>query len=470
MGYSRRRVTASGQVRFTAYYCDVRGRERSAGTFGRQCDADRAWRREEASAAEGRFVDVRSGRQVFERYVLDVWLVGHAMEPTTRQGYTQIIEQHLLGEFGSMRMNEILPIHVREFLARLRDQGSSVHTVQKCKTVLGAIFSTALHDQVIRLHPCDGVRILPVPVLPLRVLMPVELDAILRALPSWCWQMLVETAIETGLRWGELTELRVADLDPSTRMLTVSRTSVELRPRFHPQGGRFMVKPYPKDREFRCLVLRRHLVDRLVAYVGASALAPTDLLFAMPDEVRQSEITGGTPEACAGLTEPNTANRQYRHGTLAGYSMGGCRCNHCRMVYAQYRAVRRAEGKDRPPVGRPLDTDGHVSRNWFLKQIWKPALAEAGITRRMRMHDLRHAHASWLLAGGADLQMVRERLGHASLRSTERYLHTLPDSDDRTLAAFSRIRDGEVAAERRPVARVVRMTRRHVRSPKIVRR
>lgn len=31
-----------------------------------------------------------------------------------------------------------------------------------------------------------------------------------------------------------------------------------------------------------------------------------------------------------------------------------------------------------------------------------------------------------------------------SARSTERYLHTLPDSDDRTLAAFSRIRDGEV--------------------------
>ena len=43
------------------------------------------------------------------------------------------------------------------------------------------------------------------------------------------------------------------------------------------------------------------------------------------------------------------------------------------------------------------------------------------------MYDLRHAHASWLLAGDADIQTVRERLGHASLRATERYLHTLGD-------------------------------------------
>ncbi len=53
-----------------------------------------------------------------------------------------------------------------------------------------------------------------------------------------------------------------------------------------------------------------------------------------------------------------------------------------------------------------------------------------------------HAHASWLLAGGADLQIVRERLGHAGPRATERYLHTLPDADDTALAAFNRTRTG----------------------------
>jgi len=31
------------------------------------------------------------------------------------------------------------------------------------------------------------------------------------------------------------------------------------------------------------------------------------------------------------------------------------------------------------------------------------------------MRDLGHAHASWLLAGGADIQVVKERLGHATI-------------------------------------------------------
>ena len=56
------------------------------------------------------------------------------------------------------------------------------------------------------------------------------------------------------------------------------------------------------------------------------------------------------------------------------------------------------------------------------------------------MHDLRPAHASWLLAGGADLQVAKERLGHASIVTTQKYLHTLPDADDTALDAFTRIR------------------------------
>jgi site-specific recombinase XerD len=72
--------------------------------------------------------------------------------------------------------------------------------------------------------------------------------------------------------------------------------------------------------------------------------------------------------------------------------------------------------------------------------VWLPALTAARIQVDVRPHDLRHAHASWLLAGGADLQVVKERLGHGSIATTEKYLHTLPTADETALSALQRIR------------------------------
>ena len=68
-------------------------------------------------------------------------------------------------------------------------------------------------------------------------------------------------------------------------------------------------------------------------------------------------------------------------------------------------------------------------------------MKKAGLQIPVRIHDLRHAHASWLLAGGADLQVVKQRLGHGSLRTTEKYLHTLPDADETALEALSKMRN-----------------------------
>jgi site-specific recombinase XerD len=126
---------------------------------------------------------------------------------------------------------------------------------------------------------------------------------------------------------------------------------------------------------------------------------------------------------------------------MSGYNSGKCRCSFCRDAAAVYRAQRRAAGKDSPRRPRTVSTDGHISRDWFRLRVWQPALERAGITFNVRAHDMRHAHASWLLAGGADLQMVKERLGHGSISTTEKYLHTLPDADDMVLDAFSKIRN-----------------------------
>ena len=105
--------------------------------------------------------------------------------------------------------------------------------------VLSAIFTMALNDQVTSLHPCKGVKTPPVPAQPRTIITPEQFAVLYECLPDELSKLLVETAVNSGLRWGELTELRVRDLDFSTRILTVSRAVVQVDPKFHPLGSRF---------------------------------------------------------------------------------------------------------------------------------------------------------------------------------------------------------------------------------------
>ena len=408
MGFARKRMGRDGKPRYTAYYLDIRGLERSAGTFSSKKDANDAWKVAEAGVRAGRQGDPGRGRQTFEVYVLDKWLPHHLLEPGVRSNYGGQLRKHLIPFFGPMKMRDILPEHVRQWITYMQDKEASARTIQYCKgSILNAIFTTALEDEVVTIHPSRGVKIPPVPDKPRHIITANQFDLLYQALPDTDAQLLIETAIESGLRWGELTELRVRDLDFATRILTVSRAVVELSPQDHPEGARFLVK-YPKDNEYRRFKLSRQVVARISAHISEGHLEAGDLLFTAPVGPQRRLIVLPDPETL-GLTEPNGAGRRYRHGTLTGYSLGKCHCKHCKAAYTHYRAARRADGKDEPRRGRPLDTDGHMPRDWFRERVWKPALKAAGINRRVRIHDLRHAHASWLLSGGADLQVVNLR-------------------------------------------------------------
>jgi integrase len=441
MGYSQKRVGRGGKPRYTAVYADIRGERRSAGTFSSKKEADKAWQRAETRQAEGRLGDPRRGRQTFRRYVTEEWLPHHVMEASTREGYTYQIDKHILPWFGSMRMIEIMPSHVREWVTDLGSKDVSPATIQKLRFILSAIFTDALND-VTFLHPCKGIKTPTVPRKPLQIITPEQFDTIYEALSDPALRLMVETDIETGLRWGELTELRVQDLEQPTRVLTVSRAVVQVNPKFHPSGKRFLVKEYPKDKEYRRLKLSQQLAVKLAAHIKDAGLGPDDLFFPMPEQRHPCARVRAVPDLAAlGFTKPNSADRRYRHGTMSGYNAGRCRCQYCKDAAAVYRARRRAAGKDSPRRPRRVDTDGHISRDWFRIQVWKPALDRAGLAFSVRTHDLRHAHASWLLAGGADLQMVKDRLGHGSITTTEKYLHTLPDADESAVEAFSRVRN-----------------------------
>src|SRR3954466_8619748 len=115
----------------------------------------------------------------------------------------------------------------------------------------------------------------------------------------------VAAPIESGLRWGELTELRVKDLLDPAGILTISRVVVHLKAKQRPAGERFVIKHYTKNQERRQVKLPAPLLGKLQAHIDAHGLCDDDLLFAMPqaEPIRRTRPIELPDPDTLGLTE-----------------------------------------------------------------------------------------------------------------------------------------------------------------------
>ena len=307
---------------------------------------------------------------------------GNNAESTLRN-YIILWHTHIDPDLGHLRLNELTPAVLRQWLAKKATQ-RSVHskavlaasTQVRIYGVLRNALNSAYRDELIRDNPLNRVkpprgsqsRVVP--------LSPAELDALIKQVEEHrVLHTLVILMALTGVRRGEALAASWSDIDLDRGTWYISRQLTRL-----PVTGRAGSKTTlgtktdtktPRSKatiklpQVVVMVLRRHRAQQVIEHLAAKHWADPDLVFTT---------------SVGSLLEPRNVLREFQEAT-----------------------------------------------------------ASAGISRRVRLHDLRHTAASALLAEDVSIERTSKLLRHSRLATThDLYTHLLEETRTEAAEAMDR--------------------------------
>jgi integrase len=308
--------------------------------------------------------DPAKAQTLFGEYVTTKWWPAwRDQHPASEYSTRKKVEKRILPTFGNIPLRELDPSTIGRWKAAMVAEGLTARTVNTYLSLLGTILNAAVDDDYLARSPLvrksgagrtAATRNQPVPRREVWLLRE-QLDRLAEAIDPR-YRALVLVAALTGMRWGELVALRWDD------------------PRFD----------QPLD-------------DGAVRGPGRLRIAR-----AISDPRRTGRGVEKGPKTEAGkrviALDQETIQVFLAHRELVG---GG-----------PYDRIFTSPGGSRGPAGTL------VHRNFI--RIWKRALATAELAHLwpeyggLHFHDLRHTHATWLIAQRVPMIAVAGRLGHAN--------------------------------------------------------
>lgn len=298
-----------------------------------------------------------------------------SLSPRIHVEYEKTLNKVIIPALGHIKLSELRPAHVQAFVNQLqgdvrrKKDGSldadntkiSPATIRRKLTVLQSVLTQAVKLGLISQNPADSKRLtLPKVTAPkIEIFSKQAAVKMLECLEDepLQFQVLIQLAIMSGCRAGELCALKFSDFDYETCKMTVERSAYKIT------GQPIAIKP-PKDYEVCTITLNPHCIE---------------------------------------LVKLLQAEKRREAQRLGTYWKGG------EWLFTQ------ADGEIMHP---------HTPTAKFRKFLSKHNLPHK------KFHSLRHSSATLLLYGGANIKTVQQRLGHADIVTTNKYLHAVQEADE----------------------------------------
>lgn len=228
--------------------------------FRREIDATRWVREMTASDVTGAFVDPSRGRVTISS-IADVWLQTPSWTESTRARNRSIVGTYIIPRWGSVRVDRVAYETVQAWVNEL-SLTLAPTTVHKVAGVLRSILRVAVKSRRIAVNPANDLELPRPKVKARRYLDAYQVESLAEAADEH--SLLVYVLAYTGLRFGELAGLQVANVDLMRRRFRVERSVTEVNGALvysSPKDHQRRSVPYPAflDEEIRALVSGRPL-------------------------------------------------------------------------------------------------------------------------------------------------------------------------------------------------------------------
>jgi len=320
------------------------------------------------------------------------------LAPKTLHRYKQILESRVYPAMGHLKIEQIKPAHLMEFYKNLQESGIrkdkrpgglSDKTILYHHRVISSILQDAVQWQVITSNPAARVKPPKVQRKQAAVYDEEQVKTLLAALDAEDpkYRLLINLALFTGLRRGEIMGLEWQDVDFDAGTIKVQQTS-----QYVPKKG-VITKSPKNETSARLLSIPSFIVDMLKQHKKEQAKMQLKVGDLWQGSERIFTTWDGRP------MHPDTISKWFRN-------------------FLEQAAIHKKCGK----------TIGSATECPHCK---KPVKAEDIIKLPpLPFHGLRHTAATMLINQNIPLKNIAGRLGHADIRTTGNiYSHYLQSAD-----------------------------------------